>query len=256
MAALHGVRLIVAIAIVLFLLVGEPLLGRVAHRRFLAAVASGKPDVRVPFFRRWTLRGWAVALAVLGLAIFVFGWTPSELGLRLPKVSSSDNAGFLGGLAIALIGGVAVSLFLARKAKRAGKPKPKPVIAGGENVLRLLPRTPRERRAFAALAVTAGITEEVVWRGFGLAFLLAAFPHLSMPFQIAILGFTFGWAHLYQGWTGMLATGLLGALLAGIYVWTGSLLVPMVLHVFIDLRALLLPLDGDAPAAADSSSSS
>ena len=250
MAPAHGVRLLVALAILVFLLVGEPLLGKVAHRQLLAAIATGEPDVRAPFFRRWTLRGWAVALAVLGLSIFVLGFRPSELGLRRPRFSLGIDGGFLAGFAIALAGGVAIGLFVARRARRAGKPKPKPVIAGGENVLSLLPRTPRERRAFAALAVTAGITEELVWRGFGLAILLAAFPHLSNPFQIAILGFTFGWAHLYQGWTGMLATGIFGALLAGLYIASGSLLLPMLLHVLIDLRALWLPVEADAPQEA------
>ena len=49
----------------------------------------------------------------------------------------------------------------------------------------------------------------------------------------------FGLAHWYQGRLGMLATGVLGAVLTQLYLTTGSLLLPMVLHVLIDLRLLL-----------------
>lgn len=40
----------------------------------------------------------------------------------------------------------------------------------------------------------------------------------------------------YQGWTGLLLTILLAAL----YLTTGSLLLPIVFHVAVDVRGLLL----------------
>ena len=55
----------------------------------------------------------------------------------------------------------------------------------------------------------------------------------------------FGLAHWYQGRLGVLATGAVGAVLTQLYLTTGSLLLPMVLHVLIDLRLLL---DRPAPA--------
>ena len=55
----------------------------------------------------------------------------------------------------------------------------------------------------------------------------------------------FGLAHWYQGRLGMLTTGAAGAVLTQLYLTTGSLLLPMVLHVLIDLRLLL---DRPAPA--------
>ncbi|MGA8271760.1 MAG: CPBP family intramembrane glutamic endopeptidase, partial [Candidatus Sulfotelmatobacter sp.] len=45
---------------------------------------------------------------------------------------------------------------------------------------------------------------------------------------------------LYQGWKGILSTGLVGLILAGLYVLTGNLLVPMVVHATADLRAALI----------------
>lgn len=51
----------------------------------------------------------------------------------------------------------------------------------------------------------------------------------------------FGLAHAYQGPAGVLTTGVLGGVLAAVYLQSGSLLLPMALHTVIDLRFLLVP---------------
>ena len=51
----------------------------------------------------------------------------------------------------------------------------------------------------------------------------------------------FGLAHSYQGISGMLLTALAGALFCGLYVATGSLLLPILLHILIDVRFAVLP---------------
>lgn len=54
-------------------------------------------------------------------------------------------------------------------------------------------------------------------------------------------------SRVYQGWLGVLATTVLGALFAALYLATESLLLPIVLHIAFDLRGLLLtPLPGEA----------
>jgi uncharacterized protein len=51
----------------------------------------------------------------------------------------------------------------------------------------------------------------------------------------------FGLAHAYQGLVGIVPTGLLGGIMAAVYLQTGSLLLPVLLHAVIDLRFLLVP---------------
>src|SRR5947208_2189146 len=97
-------------------------------------------------------------------------------------------------------------------------------------VAALLPRSAAERRMFALLALTAGVCEEVLYRGFGLAALRWAAPGLGHPALIAITAAAFGLAHLYQGPPGVVMTGLVGAYLAWIAIATGSLVPVMVLH--------------------------
>jgi membrane protease YdiL (CAAX protease family) len=241
----------------LYLLVGEPLLGRIAHRRLLAALDAGVPDARRRFYRQWTWQGWVLLLVTLVVTLGAAGWTPARLGLRWPHglpgwpshgATGGLLTGFVAGMALAAAGGIGIGLASVRRRKHA-PPARAPRVAGGDNLLHMLPRTRAERWGFAALALTAGITEEVIWRGFGLGLLFALLPHAPVTVPIVLAALAFGWAHLYQGWTGVLATAVLGGLFAWLYWATGSLLLPMLLHVLIDLRALLVRVPATAAPA-------
>jgi membrane protease YdiL (CAAX protease family) len=140
------------------------------------------------------------------------------------------------GIAVALVLVTAVYRFGGAGARRALAVQLRPVAA-------LLPRTPAERRAFAGLAVTAGICEELLYRGFGLAALRWVAPGAGHAELIGLTAAAFGLAHLYQGAAGLALTALAGAYFAWIAIATGSLVPVMVLHALLDLRILGLPLD-------------
>ena len=80
----------------------------------------------------------------------------------------------------------------------------------------LLPRTNAEMALFAGVSVTAGICEELIYRGFLLHYARAEPLGLSTPLALAASSVLFGW----------------------LYVASGTLLLPMVLHALVDLRAL------------------
>jgi membrane protease YdiL (CAAX protease family) len=229
------------LALAAWLLLGEPLLGRWSHRRLLAALDAGRPGARLRFYRSWTAMAWALAAAVT-LVVFANGWSPSGLGLRLPRAAGHVGPGVVGGMCAALVAGLVAGAVLSRRKRPAQAATRSPRVAGGDKVLRMLPHDRAERWGFAALAVTAGVTEEWIWRGFGAALLHAAWPSLPLAPTVIVLALAFGWAHFYQGATGMAATAVLGGLFAWLYLATGSLLLPVLLHVLIDLRALLVPV--------------
>ncbi len=87
--------------------------------------------------------------------------------------------------------------------------------------------------------MTAGICEEVLYRGLLIA-LAVDLLGLSVLGAAILAVAIFAVAHVYQGLSGMLGTGLLGAVLAALYVTTGSLLLPIIVHALIDLRGLVL----------------
>ena len=51
---------------------------------------------------------------------------------------------------------------------------------------------------------------------------------------ILVAAVAFGLAHAYQGRVGIVTTGLLGGVMAALYLGTGSLLLPVLLHALID----------------------
>jgi membrane protease YdiL (CAAX protease family) len=103
----------------------------------------------------------------------------------------------------------------------------------------LVPVSAAERRWFALVGLGAGVSEEIVFRGF-LFFYLATFTNFSSTQIIVASSLLFGFCHIYQGWFGVLGTSLAGFCLAFLYAGTGSLLVPIVVHAALDLRLLLI----------------
>jgi len=82
----------------------------------------------------------------------------------------------------------------------------------------------------------------------GTLWFYAMFSHIgsSTGWAIGLIGAlilsscVFGFAHLYQGAAGIVQTTILGAIFGLIFIVTGSLLLPMILHALIDLRILLI----------------
>ena len=108
-----------------------------------------------------------------------------------------------------------------------------------------LPVTAEERLWFAAVSITAGICEEFLYRGFLIRYLSDRPWHIGLGVAQAVSSVFFGLAHGYQGASGVISTGFIGAVMAIIFFVTGSLWLPMALHAFIDLNILLLLRRGD-----------
>lgn len=230
-----GTASLAALLVGSYLVMGEPFVGWVLHRRFESAVGVA-PGARRWLYQRLLLLEWGLVVLVVAVSLVAprIGWP--ELGLRWPDQ--------LGVLTVIVVVVILVATGLSVRALRTGVLR----TAGSESaalrsVGSLLPRTDSERRIFAAVAGTAGIAEEVVYRGFGIALLSALAPDLPWWGLIAAAGAAFGLAHAYQGPAGILTTGLLGSALAAVYLDTGSLLVPILLHCLIDLRFLAVPAD-------------
>lgn len=98
----------------------------------------------------------------------------------------------------------------------------------------MLPHTREELRRFYALSVTAGVCEELLYRAF-LIWYLAQFTGLVQA--VALSSVVFGVGHAYQGWKGVLKTGAFGLFLGAVYVVSGSILLPALLHALMDAHS-------------------
>ncbi len=104
----------------------------------------------------------------------------------------------------------------------------------------LLPQSRPERAWFAGAGVCAGVCEEFLYRGFLLNY-LHVFPwKLDIAITLVFACLVFGAVHLYQGTGAVLQTVLLALGLSVLFLTTRSLLLPIVLHVLINLRVLMV----------------
>lgn len=108
-----------------------------------------------------------------------------------------------------------------------------------KSVAFLLPHTQPERILFAFLSVSAGVCEEWIFRGFVLQTLhgTMCFPWIA---ALLVSSTLFGWNHLYQGSRALLTTTVSGLALGFAAISSGGLVLPMVLHTFIDLQLLVV----------------
>lgn len=240
-----GPAALAAVVVAAYLVVGEPFVGHVLHRRFEGRLRSD-PGARRSFYARLLVLEWGLALLALVVWLGAPGVDAGQVGLRWPVQWPGPVTGGVVLLVLvfvvvstrALRGGVLLEAAEpARRRPGQGRHSESPAHA----TLALLPRTAGERRLFTVVGVTAGVCEEWLYRGFFLAVVAAVGGGLSDGVLIVVAAAAFGLAHAYQGPVGIGTTGLLGGIMAAVYLQTGSLLLPVLLHAVIDLRFLLVP---------------
>lgn len=104
----------------------------------------------------------------------------------------------------------------------------------------LIPKSIVEKKYYLFVSITAGICEEIVWRGCLIFLLSNIFPSLSIMVVCIISCILFGLAHCYQGIYGIVKTSVIAILFVMIYFTTNSLLPGIVLHFLFDYSSAFL----------------
>jgi membrane protease YdiL (CAAX protease family) len=203
-----------------------PPIGIRQFRQLKARVASGHPDPRVGWYRLETFIQWAFTAAVLAMW-FIAGRSAEAIGL-----GTETGLAFWIGAALAVLGVVFLVLqsrYFTGSDERLDSCRPQI-----EPLRPLIPHNRREARWFAGVSVTAGCCEELLCRGFLMAYIGALW---GLWPAVLLSSLVFGLWHAYQGAPGVAKSGAIGLVLAGLYVLSGSLWAPMLLHGVIDLTA-------------------
>jgi membrane protease YdiL (CAAX protease family) len=198
--------------------------------------------LRRKVFRRWAIESWLILGGLSGVVLLAaHPYVPPVLDAARrwgPLASIPYGSDLLAGLTVGFaVGSILVLvvpiLLLRRRVDEV------PAIG---DIRALLPRNRGELPYGAALGLTAGIVEELLFRLALPALLFGVLQGVpgagGIAFGIAAL--LFGALHLYQGPLGILFAFVLGLLFTLLYFVTGSILAPIALHVLIDLRSLVL----------------
>jgi len=192
--------------------------------RHLAALKAGDVNARSRIYVRTTLLQWLIAAAAVALTL-ANGRSLGTLWLE-PPVGWRAWVGF--GLPAAY-----VALIVAQGRSIVSRPAALTRLrARLEPLAGLIPHTPAEYRRFVPLAVTAGVCEELLFRGYLVWVLQAA---LGLYPAVLLSMVVFGLAHGYQGGKFGFRAALAGVGLGLLALLTGSVLPGMVFHAAIDL---------------------
>lgn len=222
-----------------------PWRGRLRVKKLLATPNVGMAE-RLSLYASTIAFQW-VAAAVTAWRAWARGLTALDLGLAI------HGRGRL--LLVAALGAAILASLQWLNLRRIGRSSGKVRNIMEALARQLLPQSKMELLPYFALAATAGLCEEFLYRGFAMAALTrAGLPTWSV---VAVSSILFGLAHLYQGAGGFVGTLMMGTIF-GVARLECDGLAPVVLwHAAIDMVAgvagprYLVKREGPAPTAAE-----
>jgi membrane protease YdiL (CAAX protease family) len=184
--------------------------------------------------RRERLSLYTSTIGFQWLAVGVVAWrawarrlTPEELGLVVH--------GRWRILITAMVGAATLGTLQWFNLRRMGRSRAKARKFFEVLAERILPQSRVELLFYLGLAVTAGLCEEFLYRGFAMAALTrAGLPVWGVVLSSSLL---FGLAHLYQGRGGILSTLVIGTLFGTARIAYDGLLPVMLWHFAVDAVA-------------------
>jgi membrane protease YdiL (CAAX protease family) len=186
--------------------------------------------------------GVIAALVIIGLALWLRGRGLDSLGLRSP---GNWWVTICLGLALGVILQLVTVVLIEPLSEKLTRSKhDHSVVANVKGNWKAL------LKWIVMVWLLVAFLEEGVYRGFLMTEIawLAGTNTAAMTFNVVFTSLVFGLSHGYQNRCGMLSTGIVGAMLGLIFIWSDfNLWLPIFVHGFIDTIGIaLIAVDGDA----------
>ncbi len=187
--------------------------------------ASGEGDVRVALYRSTMLQQWAAMAAILATGAITHR-PLSAFAVTLPRGA---------GLVVTVVAAVFAAVMLHQQWSSVARLSPKRLLAMRTRMVKLAelsPHTARELGWFRWVSITAGVCEEVIYRGY-LPWALQPWLGMWGAAAVVLAGFTA--AHAYQGRRQIPGVAMVGAFFTLLAIFSGSVVPCIVLHAAVDI---------------------
>jgi len=201
-----------------------PFHGVLAYGRLQAAGDPIPTRTKLRLYATIVVMEWALVAAAVAIA-HRHGLGLGELGQTLGNPLTT-----LAVIALGFVGLLALTGFNRHQIRHASREELESTV---RRARKFVPVGSAEILGFAFVALTAGICEEILYRGWLVNFLGALFGSIWVGMVAGAA--LFGIGHAYQGRQGIIATGLLGILFGAMFVLVRSLVPGQAIHAAIDL---------------------
>jgi membrane protease YdiL (CAAX protease family) len=175
---------------------------------------------------------WSLCLVCV-IAWILSGRAVMELGL----VSRVDWRTDLAWGIVILVAGYIIGSSVWSTRNQSARQEIGEALSKAEGMQLVWPKTRGQAGLFASMSVTAGITEEIIFRGFVLISLSWVMPLWVAALVSIALFIAF---HAYQGVSGMVRIAPISVILTVLVVLGGSLWPAIILHSLVNLSALVM----------------
>lgn len=229
--------------VIIFTLVYEPIIGYISFQKFRVTVKKNK-EARSRYYQYIMIGLWIPTIFILLLVIFT-NLNLNHIGMTLPMINT-DTLGPLITYALFVVALLYLLIILYyyigyhmsdKIRDTLIQAKEKELSKAGFS--EIIPITKKEKKIWNYVSLTAGITEEIIYRGFLIFAFSYLFPNYSIWLIILFSSLLFGLAHTYQGVSGVVKTTIVGALFSMLYIGLNSILPIIIFHFLIDLVAKL-----------------
>ena len=227
------------IILIAYTLIYEPIIGYFEYKKFKVKVKL-QSNARVSYYKKIIIGLWIPTIIILGLIVFS-ELTLKDVGLTLPSFQLEILGAVPSYIIIGLIGlyfllmiYYLVGYHFSRQFRIKFSAQ-KQASMQKISYIDIIPVTKEEKKWWNFVSITAGVTEEIIYRGFLIFAFSYFFPSLSIWIVLLLSSFIFGLAHTYQGiGEGVIRTSIIGFIFSCFYVSVGSILPLIILHIIID----------------------
>ncbi|WP_455675486.1 CPBP family intramembrane glutamic endopeptidase [Pradoshia sp.] len=224
-------------ALIIFIIIYEPIIGYFGYQRFKNVVKE-QTKARSNYYVHIMIGLWLPTISILLLVLFT-KLSFNDIGIAIPSIHT-DTLGTVLTYSVLLIGLLYISIMVYYLVgyQVSQKVRTKFIEAKDKELnvsySDILPVTEKEKKIWNYVSLTAGITEEIIYRGFLLFAFSYLFPDLSIWAVIVLSSLLFGLAHTYQGAIGVIRTTIVGIIFSCLYIGMSSIIPLVIIHFLID----------------------